>query len=138
MKINWDVVKVLGGGLFVAGGPLAGVLAAFGVADGTISKWLGIGIAVLSLICFIGPLLAQALQRTDAGKARDIASLSPAGQAAVLDKLPDETKIAAVNAIPAVTQVVVSDFAVDGAAKAVADRSLKKVVSETQASQVHL
>lgn len=127
MKINWDVVKVLGGGLFVAGGPLAGVLAAFGVADGTISKWLGIGVAFVGLICFMGPLLIQALQQTDAGKAATIEGLSPAGKAAVLDKLPDATKLAAVNALPDVVNVEIKPTATDGVRTAALDNNLDKV-----------
>lgn len=136
MKINLDVLWSVGRTLLVAGGPVTALLVAMGFPPVQVSEWMGIGLAAIGVLSVAVPGIIGALKQTDAGKANTFAKLDTAGQAAVLDHIPDQTKIAAVNALDDVKLVVTKADATDGVAIATHDPALEKVVSETQ-TQVH-
>lgn len=119
--MNSDVMKVVYAALFGATGPIAAWLLTKGVPADQVSPLLN---ALQVILSAATPLLSTAflgLMQTVKGKIAGTKSL------------PDEAKIAVAASVPAVTQIVVSDQAVDGAAKAAADPAQPKVMTETVA-----
>lgn len=125
--INWDVVKTSGAGLFIATGPIGGVLIAFGLPQDRTVSVTGALSALFLLVCAIGFIVQQGRKRTDQGKADDISRLSTTGKAAVLAKLPDALVLEAVNNMPDVNNVSVTRTATDGVRTAALNENLDKI-----------
>lgn len=101
MKINWDVVKAVGGQLLVTGGAVSTALIAFGYSQQQVDGILALLASVLSLACMVGPSLIVVFQQTDKGKAGVIEKLDESGRTAVVSNLTPQGQSSLASTIQA-------------------------------------
>lgn len=144
MKLNWDVIKnvaiAVPTGLVV----ITTVLNSVGLSTVQVGQITAILLAVAAAVVWLIDTVKRAIDQTDQGKANSFERLDEAGKAAVLDNtalttkqsivqtLPDDVVLKAVNDMPEVTKIVTVEKPTNGVAKAVADPALQKVTTETQ------
>lgn len=131
--INWDALRHSLGGLLVAGGPIASLLAAQGLAADQINSLLGYATIAVGIGCTIGPILVNVLSQTDRGKADTINRLDRDGQSAVLSLVDPAIIANAAAKHPEIAAVVVKDTANGSLAQLAADPGTPKVITETAA-----
>lgn len=145
--MNWNpVLTVIATMAFGATGPLASWLLTKGVpADqiGPLMTWFQTSLAAITPVlatAFLG-WLATVKQRLAGIKAMPAAAVTAAIASMPVEAkadikvaaMPDQTLIAAVAAMPGVTRITVADAATDGVAIAAKDKTLTKVMTETDA-----
>lgn len=108
--MNTDQLWVLLRTLLSATGPIAALLIARGMPAEDVGLWSSLALALLAF----GPIVSQ-------------------GVIGLMSKT-DKSKLAAVNAMPDVVQVVVKDSAGTGATAAVKDKALEKVVPQSSST----
>jgi len=145
MKVNLDVIKSLLLDVPVGIGLLAGLLSAIGLGSAQVGYVTGIVVAAAALGVFVIGAIKRTSDQTDTGKAASFDKLDDAGQQAVLDRvsndtlnrladrLPEEIKVNAVQQLPDVKQVVISDTPSNGLKTLADDPTVTKVVTESQA-----
>lgn len=130
--IQWAVVWSTLRTLLVAGGPAGTLLIAMGFPPLQVSNWLAIGLGVVGVLSVLVPGIVGALKQTDSAKVDAVRTLPAESQAKVAEQLPNDTKIAAVAAIPDVAAVVVKPTATNGTASIAADPAHPKVVTAVE------
>jgi hypothetical protein len=98
-RINWHVLLIGIGSLFVAGGPLAYVLTSFNVSPEMQVSILKRGGALVALALAIGAAVRMAMTQTDKGKASTLAALSDEAKERVIGSMPVESQIAVARAL---------------------------------------
>ncbi len=144
MKVNWDVVKNVAIAVPTGLAVLTTLLNAAGLSTIQVGQITAVVLALAATLVWLIDTVKRAIDQTDQGKAASFERLDEAGKAAVLDNtalttkqsivqtLPDDVVLKAVNDMPEVTKIVTVEKPTNGVAKAVADPALPKVTTETQ------
>lgn len=92
-KINYNVLIVGIGSLFIAGGPVAAILIAFHVQPDLQTTILKAGAAIAALASSVYFIIRAAMSVTTRGKADMIANMSVEEKSAVVAKIPADKQI---------------------------------------------
>jgi len=98
-RLNWHVLMVGAGGLFVSGSPLAAVFAAFGVPNDIQDNIFKIAGSIILLSGTVVVIIKAALTVTDNGKAKFLSSVDPTGWSKILANMSDDHVIQMKDAI---------------------------------------
>jgi len=88
-RLNWHVLMVGAGGLFVSGSPLAAVFAAFGMPNDLQDNIFKIAGSVILLSGTVVVIIKAALTVTDSGKAKFLSDLDQTGWSKILANMTD-------------------------------------------------